>query len=92
MNGHSASQIFVIEPNQAVFNKLISFAETFPNDEEALYTDEEVLHSFFEQEVKYNKIIPLYFVFNWNRCGITCEFIENSLKIRGVHMTGTEKP
>lgn len=92
INGHSASQIFVIEPNSVVFNKLIEFAEHFPNDENKLYTDEEVLHSFFRQEVEYNKIIPLYFVYNWNRCGIACEFIENSLKIRGIHMTGTEKP
>jgi len=47
-----------------VFNKLIKFAEHFPNDEKKLYTDEEVLHSFFQQEVEYNKIIPLYFVYN----------------------------
>lgn len=92
INGHSASQIFVIEPNSVVFQKLIDFAEHFPINQQKLFTDEEVLHTFFKEEVNNNKTIPLAYVYNWNRCGDDCGFIQYSFDIRGVHMTGTEKP
>jgi len=92
VNGFSASQIFVIEPNKTVFNKLIEFAENMKGNDQILFTDEEILHNFFKTEVEFNKTIPLTYIYNWDRCSTDFTFIEDSFNIRGIHMTGTDKP
>lgn len=92
VNGFSASQIFMIEPNITVFNKLIEFATNFEGNKDILFTDEGILHKFFKEDVEFNKTIPLTYIYNWDRCCTDYTFVEDSFKIRGIHMTGTDKP
>lgn len=92
VNGFSASQIFVLEPNKTMYQKILQFAANYPGKADTLFTDEDLLHDFFKEEVEFNKSIPLTYIYNWDRCCTDYTFIEDSFNIRGIHMTGTFKP